>query len=539
MKKILLILIVCTSFNLHAQVENIPVSNPVYQFLARFETKGVLEHKSLASLPLQKHEVVRCLELIAQNKESLTNSDNTLLAKYLQEFSKNSADERAVLFYSPSDDNQVFSSNFFSNKEKYLYHYSYDDTNISLVPLGAMDLMVDQSTDQHALIGTMGVRFSGTLTGNFGYSIEATNGRVLSGERDLALHDRRYSQSIKFAKLEDDIDLTESHINYQSKWFFASIGRQTLLEGSGLRQRTFISNSSPAMDALTLAAKFSNFEYKFVHASLVGKSLSTETGMATQIPAKYMGLHKFSLRPSWGEVSFIEQVIYSNRNTDLAYLNPLGFLKSIEHALRDRDNSLMGLFFTVRPIDNIQFKLSYLLDDLIFEKIGTGYWSNKMAYNFALEYSTPYDLDLGAEYSRVEPYTFSHFNVQNSVTNDSRMIGSDILPNSDRLLLSAKYWIGQRYPIELAVSYSRHGKNIFDGDSLIYNAGGDVLQTRRWFDSMEIDFLTGHLEEIFDTEISAGYELFRGLSILAYYRHRINNGKSEPFGRIIFKFESF
>jgi len=533
------ILFLFSNSNIFGQIENVAISHPVYKFLERFETKGLLKHKSLASLPLQKIEVMQSLELINKNQSELTHSDKLLLNKYLIEFGLTTDTHHSVVFYSPSDSIQVLSSKMFSSDEKHIYRYVYDDTKIELSPLASFDYMKDMNRKGDALIGTLGVRLTGTLTGNFGYYLQAINGRLLSGNREIALMEDNYRHSIKFSKLKDDVDLTESHINYQNGWFFASIGRETRLEGAGLDQRTFISNTSPPFDALIIAAKFSNFEYKFMHASLLAIPTKYDVGFHTVIPVKYMAMHKFSLRPSWGEVSFIEQVVYSDRNTDLAYLNPIGFLKSIEHALRDRDNSLMGLYATVRPMKNLQIKGSYLLDDLIFEKIGTGYWSNKMAYNLAVHYTNDWNVDLGMEYARVEPFTFSHFNIQNSITNDGLLIGSNILPNSDRLMLVGRWWFGGRYPLEIGFSHTRHGKNIYDGDSLIFNAGGDPLQSRRYEDPMEIDFLSGDVSKIFSIDIAFGFEFIRGFSIHGYLRHSNTNALDNQFARIILRFNDF
>ncbi len=523
-----------------AAVENVAVSHPVYIFLSRFEAMGVLEHKSLSSLPLQQMEIEDCLKLIDARRSELSVSEIRLLDMYLKEFCISDACENAVVFYSPSDSTQVFSSELFSNKEKYIYRYSYDSTKISLVPLAAMDNMFDISNKERSHVGTLGVRFYGTLTNSVGFKLQATNGRLISGSRALASEDINYAKSIKFTRLEDDIDFSESHLNYRNKWFFASIAKETKLEGAGLDQRAFISDVSPNMDALTLAAKFSNFEYSFMHGSLIAqKDGEYDMGFLGSIPPKYMAFHKIAVRPSWGEVALVEQVIYSNRYPELAYLNPIGFLKSIEHSLHDRDNSLMGLFFTVRPFARFQLKGSYLLDDIIFEKVGTGYWSNKMAYNFSAEYALPRGIDIGAEYARVEPFTYSHFNVQNSVTNDGKMVGSNLLPNSDRIMLRTRYWWGERYPLELKFSFTRHGRNIFQGDSLIYNAGGDPLQTRRSNDPMEIDFLTGDVQREFAIELSTAYELFRSFYVIGYLRHSNINGLSNQSCRIIFRFGEF
>ncbi len=522
----------------YAQVENVQVAHPVYIFLQRAESIGLLEHLSLSSLPLQKMEIQEFLRLINNKREYLSNSDVKLLEKYLIEFEIVSR-EKTVLFSSPSDSSFVLSKDLFSGKEKFFYYYSYDSTRVLVSPLGMLDNMFSLRNGEKSIIGTLGVRFNGSIDNRMGFNLQATNGRLFSGSRELAAADKYYAKSIKFTKLNDDIDFSESHVNYRNRWFFASIARETKLEGAGLQQRIFIADLAPAFDALTLAAKFSNFEYSFIHGSLIGEPTQSSIGAFAEIPPKYMAYHKIAVRPSWGEVAFVEQVIYSNRNTDLAYLNPIGFLKSIEHALHDRDNSLMGLFYTVRPVSRLQIKGSYLLDDIIFEKVGTGYWSNKMAYNFSVEYASLYNLDIGFEYARVEPYTFSHFNRQNTVSHDGKLIGSILLPNSDRYLLSVKYWWGQRYPIELGISYTRHGANVFEGDSLIYNAGGDPFQTRRWFDPMEISFLSGKVERNFSASISMGYEILSNFYVLGYFRHSNINGDVRPYARLILKFGDF
>ncbi len=50
----ILLLIASTAY---AQVENVQVAHPVYIFLQRAEAIGLLEHRSLSSLPLQKMEI--------------------------------------------------------------------------------------------------------------------------------------------------------------------------------------------------------------------------------------------------------------------------------------------------------------------------------------------------------------------------------------------------------------------------------------------------------------------------------------------------
>ena len=400
-----------------------------------------------------------------------------------------------------------------------------------------------ENQSQNALIGHLGFRLSGSIDEHFGYNLQVTNGSLFFGERTLAMKDLKYGQNVKFSDLKNDVDIQESQVAYQNGWFYASIGRESRLIGSGLNQRLIASANSPSFDAISVAAKFDGFEYKFSQFSLMAlheEFYGYNAGSFLKVPSKFMAFHRFSLRPSWGEIGFWESVIYSERGIDVAYLNPLSFFKSLEHSLRDRDNSAMGLDWTIRPINNIQLKGTYFLDDIIFSEVGNGFWSNKAAFNIALNVVLPYSLDFGFEYARVEPYTFSHFNVQNSVTNDGRLIGSYLMPNSHSFFSELNYWYGGRYPINLSVRYIESGKNVYDEDGqLILNVGSDPLQTIRYGDATYLNFLDGN--KIYSTNISlsSGVEIFRNFNMLFYYNYEVVNSVAENFFRIIIRVNEF
>jgi hypothetical protein len=285
-----------------------------------------------------------------------------------------------------------------------------------------------------------------------------------------------------------------------------------------------MSDNPPAFDALMIGARLPGIEYKFMHSSLLSLPQTYygwETGPNVSFVPKYMVNHRLSIRPEWGEVSFWENIIYTDRFYDLGYLNPLSFLKSVEHSLRDRDNSGMGLDATIRIVDGFQLKGTYFLDDIIFSKIGDGFWGNKSAWNLGFMWSPDMSFDLGAEYSRVEPFTFSHFNVQNSMTNDGYIVSSYLQPNSDRWTLFGNYWWGSRYPLEFALSYQRHGNNIYDDEGkLVKNVGGSALQTHSSGDPTEgYIFLDGDTEFVTSMDIKTGYELVRGFNFQLHYRY--------------------
>ena len=403
---------------------------------------------------------------------------------------------------------------------------------------------VEKDSSDGAILGVLGVRFRGSIGKSLGFYLQATNGTVLSGDRDLALKKiRKLRENVKFADLNSDFDFTESHIAYNYDFFSASIGRETRLVGANLTGGFFLSDNAPPIDAVKLSANFEGFKYSYLHGELIASEFaSVKAGFNSFFPAKYIASHKFTITPTWGEISFWESVVYSKRYYDLAYLNPLSFFKSLEHALRDRDNSLMGGSVIFRPFSNVQLYANFILDDIKFEEIGKGYWSNKTASDWAILWASPFDFDLGLEYSRVEPYTFSHFDSLNAYVNDGFLLGTNLPPNSEESSLVFRYWTGSPYPLILKLSYRKRGENVYDENgTLIKNVGGDPLQTRRPQDSERVKFLDGVLKKTFSIQASYRFEIARNFNVFAIYRGEKTTGESSfgHFFRIGLAFENF
>jgi hypothetical protein len=518
------------------------MTSPVYDFLLRAETKGYLEHSSLSDLPLQRKEITKILNKIYTDS-SASQRDKSIAEFYLREFNI-LKEENTVVFENKQYDDNIFFDDIFSNKDKYFYKYSDSSSNLELKPLVKAELFStssDSYDEKSSFVLQGGLRLSGTLSNSFGYFLQATNGSLLSGSRQLVVdRESSYGNNVKFAFLENDLDFTLSHVTYQNDWFYASIGREIRNLGSGIIQNVFISNASQPFEALTLGAEFETFEYKFTHGSLLAtpEDSNLTQGFNTTIHDKFLVMHRFAFRPSWGEIALWESVIYSNRSIDLAYINPLSFLKSVEHALRDRDNSMMGLDFTIRPMDDFQLKGSFLLDDIIIDEIGNGFWSNKTAWNIAGIYSFNEPIDIGVEYTRVEPYTYSHFNQANSYTTDNGLLGSIIEPNSDYISVMANYWIADKYPLTLRYIRRRHGRNVFKDGELVQNVGGNAQQTRRPEDSEIVEFLDGDLLNTDILQASFGYEIFRNFNAKFLYSYESNDVRNH-FYRIIFTLEDF
>ena len=109
------LLIILFPLFLIAQVEHIPIVHPVYTFLLRAETKGLLPHFSLSSLPLQRKEIRKALNLIDQSKKELTDNEKAVLLRFQREFDLENR-QNAVLVHSDTDSTNLLFSSLISDK---------------------------------------------------------------------------------------------------------------------------------------------------------------------------------------------------------------------------------------------------------------------------------------------------------------------------------------------------------------------------------------------------------------------------------------
>jgi hypothetical protein len=539
-----------------AQVEHLPIVHPVYHFLEHCEAKGVLPHYSLSALPLQRGEVQQALRMIRKAEQELSEDERNVLKHFEEELLPEKR-VNSTLFESTmpvNDTMSFFFDGLLSKNEKALYLQQDSLVTLFTTPLLSIETAhrVD-SASASMLTGQAGLRMHGTLRGNVGFFLQMTNGALLSGDRSLALDDPRLRQNVKFAVYNSDFDFTESHVRYDNDWFYVGIGRETRTLGAGFNHHQFLGKNAPPLDALMIGARTKTFEYRYTHASMLSlpqdasgqiilPGQTNSTGSDKFMPAKTLVMHRAAFRPAWGEIAVWESVIYQNRTFDLAYLNPLSFLKSVEHSLRDRDNSAMGFDFTIRPMKHLILKGAYLLDDLIFSKIGSDYWSNKSAFSMGAMYVMP-AMNISLEYARVQPYTYSHFNVQNSMTSDGALITGSLRPNSDELSIGASIFHGHRYPIRILLAYQRHGANeiasINGKDTILVNHGANPLQAKRPNDSEIAPFLGGILEESLRAQITGGFELIRGLNVQGLYALRSQAGTLTHYVQASLRFEDF
>jgi hypothetical protein len=541
---IILFFIIVNIIAVKAQVENVPVSHPIYSFLKRMQVKGCISDVSFFQIPFSRNYIIELLKIVRSKDSLIASSDKELLRHYENEFGINDY-PKAVLIRSRTDSTMLLFKRLFSSDEKYIYHF-YDSLNsVSVRPLGSFNLLrrVAKDSDNKAAYANLGFRVYGTISNLVGYYLQLTNGKFLVGERDFAIsEDKALAHSVKFTLLNSDFDLTESHIRLEKDWFYCGIARETRFLGSGISQNIVVSDNAPPMDEFYTGVKFKNFRYNFSNFSLIAKSKNNfQTSVNADIPPKYFVIHTASFIFQRWNLTYFQSVMYSGRSIELAYINPLTFIKSVEHSLHDRDKVSMGLSLEVVPLRNLQILGTWMMEDMVFSEIGKGFWGNKTAWNVACLYAFDFPVDIGIEYTRVEPYMFTHFNNVNNRTNDGRLIGTYLKPNSDELaVLLRSFWLG-RYPLSLRISYQRHGDNVVDDSGkVVRNVGGDFNTNYTNTSSYRVTFLDGIRNDLFRIDLGFGFEIVKNLNFQGYYSLRkYRDNPIEHFFKVVLRLYEF
>lgn len=509
-----------------AQVELLPLDHPATRTLVRIYEYGAIPEFPREHLPISRGEALRFLEQAAATPD-LPSLLRREASYYAVELAADRTDSSSSVFIPTGPDSRLIYSRPLESRPVAIltYHDSTVPARMTLEPVLDLEMRLDPEHGTHAVVGQGGIQFRGTVLDHLGFGARFTNGSI-AGDSLLALRDPRLRHTGKLGVEGQgrDIDFTNAHLRVAFGPLAAELAREPVALGGGGDASLLVSSLLPSTyDYLRLTARFGKVSFTHLHGSLLAEPNGAPAGWDAQIPSKYLAAHLLSVGPFAGvRVSLGESVIYGRRPFELGYINPLIFLKSEEQYLRDRDNANMYGALSINPLNGIFVEGEFLLDDLKFSRIGDGYWSNKTAWRAgARAVAIPYaGVDIGLSYTRVEPYTFSHFDEThtNEYTHDGVVLsGGGLQPNSYMVLGELRAAPVPGLWITAEIGAGEHGANVVDAnDSLIRNVGGDYRYTlRSGIDSPVVTFLDGVLERTTQFRLDAEYELLRNLYLRA------------------------
>jgi len=492
------------SCSIYAQQENVPIDHNVYTFLKEMSVKRIIADVHDDNPSMSRAEVENYLKEISAKSNELSKTEKNILKKYQDEFYDEKSDSTNT--YQMFKGDNAYStdlSGLLSDKIKYIYAYKNESVNFYMNILGRAIYGAESTPDKaNTELFDGGFRFRGTLLNNFGYYFSFIKGGIEGNNAFAAIVDPRMKYNFKYVENIENIanyDFTEGYLRYHTEPvknmnISFEIGREKMKFGYGYGDKLVLSGNSPLMDFFKLDFSYGVFSFSSWTASTVGQF---DTARANDY-TKYIATNQVKLSfKNMFDIGIGESIVYSGRGLDLAYTNPLSFMKFAEMSIQDRDNATAYIEAQTHFLKNLEFQGTFFMDDDPFGNLqDLANYINKTGYQLGMFWYSPIsinDLSIVMEYTMIRPYVYSNIHPGNSYTAWGQILGDQIGPNSDEILLRAAYNVSSSLRLNCDYQFIRHGDNIYDAKgNLIYNAGGDVLVNHRDnIDPIDIKFLSG------------------------------------------------
>ena len=510
-------------------VDNIivPVKHPVYHFLDRMETRGFMVYHG-GTKPLSRGEIRELLGGLKTVEGELPGSERGTWARYMHEFDTE-GNSRANSSLSRLRQTIWPASPLYRDGYN-LYSFTSGGVYGAVNPVLYFDFVTD-STENLISRMTNGLNFIAGFGDNIGVyfdfrdNMERGRGTYYDTDRD-----KLYSDHAAYVTLQGGnaayYDLTRAVLSAKFGKLRLNFGRGDNFWGSNDTGGLLLSDNPPPYDYLSLrydAGKFLRFSYVsgWLHAypEIYESAETTSAGRIRKISAaKHFSAHRLEIYPAeWIEIGIMEAVVYGERGVEPSYLNPFNLYYSAEHNLGDMDNVAWGADLAIRPAAGVSLYGELFIDDLKTGKLGTDYIGNKFAYLGGVKLAGPGrmdDFDLNLEYSRLDPFVYTHFYEINVYKNWNSSLGYFLPPNSDRWYLGLEWRPLYTLSAEISAEFIRHGDNTAE-----INAGGD-LDFPPEYDQRTAQFLAGERNDVTIYQLSAKWEPFEAYSIGGKIRRR-------------------
>jgi len=483
--------------NAAASQNYVRLVNPVYSYLDRLATQGLLPEYLNGTKPLQRGEIASQLQILEQKISQLSETDRELLREYLAEFRFEVGDKR--YFKLSRGQNSYFLGHSWETLRdgaSYLFSYHrnqellhiYVHENESEMLWIDWDEMARYETKNSLgrLVWQDGFRITSQLGRHFSFYVDGY--RFIQTERAGFNEPTREYRGGYFKKAQsttsphsNSFDYSHAYMQFHSIAGDFRLAIQPLYWGNSPNSM-ILSNNTQAFAYLGWQRYFGKSKYSFFHGSLLPKNAQVDpvTGQRSYAQ-KYLVGQRFEFIPhNRLHLAFTEAVVYGNRNPDLVYMIPVVFLWPTQHNLMDRDNVLMAGEFEYFPVNRVKMYGTVLIDELSPSEIFKKYWGNKHGLQLGVQYTPPlkkYATDITLEFTAVRPWTYTHKSSIDTYTHNGVGLGFYADPNSQLWYARNRWWFGRRNRLTIAYRQLKHGMaRLNPGDPNYAPVGNDPNQ---------------------------------------------------------------
>lgn len=525
--------------SLRSQVEFVSGEDLIYQYLKQMQLKQIIPDFNSANLPISRNEVAAYLKEISFKKQDLTGTEQRIMKKLMIDYEKELVDSEVLVNTVSFSNSGNFCYLFDNSKVKHFYIYT--DKNASLFldfHLGTEAFISKGDSVGQNNIGLTytGLTLRGSLYNSIGYFFDFNVGRKVFGTQNSSDMLLNFVPTFKgntiFLNDKTNYETFTGYLRYEnhSKTFALEVGRFQSSIGQGYIDKLFLSNNSVPFDQLKLDLKYKKISYSFFYGSLKGDSLGVP------IDSKNISGHRLDINFSDRfRAGFYESIIISNNPFSFVFFNPIAFLTSADLNTGGKEttknNTLFGVDVEWQPLKNVAIQGSLLIDDVNFSTLfNNDYTSNDNKFGFQTgliwtEAFTISDLLLAVEYTRLDPFVYSHRKISNSYSHYRMSLGHHIPPNSDEWAIKISYSFSSRIFFDMGYRFVRHGEGIVldSTGKLIVNYGGDINRGDGDYYIQKNIFLQGNRTNLSEVYLKASFEPIKQYFIKSSFYYRAYN----------------
>ncbi len=430
-----------------AQSVNVPLDHWAYGFIERMEAKGLLQDIKNGSKPFSRKRMAALVHQIEMRLKENPANLSRVETQYFERLKGELWDELedSGIAVRPSE------------REPHLYTWKGEAGLFHLEALAGGSAAFRSSGADGADRRVYQPYYGAAVRGSFWNVGFYSDNRIYS-EWGSGKYFQNYDASLGYPRnAEKDSsmatwDMSDSYLAFGIRGFQVEYGRDNVKWGPSPSGGLLFSGLAPSMDMLKIRFDIGPAAFTWLHGQLRG-------GAAP----KWVSAHRIEFMPARGlSIGIHDAVVYANRGIEPAYFNPVLPVLISQHSLGDRDNVEFGIDASFERIRSVKLYGEFFLDDFTSPwGIFSNAWGNKLAFTTGCVWTNPAGMEnagLRAEYTRIEPFVYTHRFAGNLYENYGTALGSDLQPNSDRLLLQWEQWISLSLRAGMQFHSIRHGR---------------------------------------------------------------------------------
>ncbi len=422
-----------------AQSTYLPINGVDYNVLDKLETRsGKLDSNLfLGDKPSSRKDAINFL--VEQRKNARYNELSKIDLHNIRRMESISGE------WMPDGDGAIDSKQpifrTFYKKQPDFVHVNTDDFFLAVNPIIGIEGFYEKDNPSKPLyINSRGLELRGRITNKLGFYTWFTDNQekpvsyVANWANDRqALPGADYYQAPAANKYDYilaggyvDFAAVKDHIN-------VTFGYDKHFIGDGVRS-LIISDFATSSPFLRITSRIGKFRYQNLFLELT--SPYSRTGDRI-LPRKYAAIHHLGVNATrWLNVGLFEATMFTTRDFDIGYLNPIIFYRSAEFAAGSNTNVNVGLNFKAIALKHLQFYGQFLLNET---KGGEG---NRFGLQLGGKYFDAAgikNLDLQGELNIVRPYTYAYHDTSGSYSQYNQPLAHPLGANFAELIGIIRY----------------------------------------------------------------------------------------------------